>query len=83
MIWLSRKRNPHDDRPPEASLLHTLSRKLHRWGQAMAGMDDPRGDYLLGLEERVRRLEGEMQQLRGLPSASIAAADTTSHGALK
>lgn len=83
MMWLSRKRNLCDDRPREAAFLHRVSRNLHLWGQAMAGMDDPLGDHLLRLEERVRRLEGEVQQLRGLPSASTAAADTTSNVALK
>lgn len=83
MMWLSRKRNTRDDRPREAALLHRVSRKLHLWGQAMAGMDDPLGDYLLRLEERVRRLEGEVQQLRGRPSASTVAADNTSNVALK
>lgn len=67
----------------EVPVRQRLSAKLRLWGGALAGMDDPLGDYLLRLEERVRRLEGEVQQLRGLPSASTAAADTTSNVALK
>ena len=50
MMWLSRKLNARDHRPREAALLQRVSRKLHLWGQAMAGMDDPLGDYLLRME---------------------------------
>ncbi len=49
----------------------------------MAGMDDPLGDYLSRMKERVRQLEGEVQQLRKLPLSSAAAADTTGIVALK
>lgn len=31
---------------------------------AMSGIDDPQGDYLLSLETRVRHLEAELEQLK-------------------
>ncbi len=34
------------------------------WKEALAEMDDLEGKYLLALDERVRRLEDEVQQLR-------------------
>jgi hypothetical protein len=35
------------------------------WAQALdEGIDDPRGDYLLRLEDRVARLEDEVKILR-------------------
>jgi hypothetical protein len=39
-------------------------------------MDDPQGEYLLNLDERVRRLEAKMEQLRRPLAADAAAAVT-------
>lgn len=78
MMWLSRRRNARDDCSRQASLMQRLSRQLHIWGEAMAGLDDPLGDYLSRLDERVRRLEGEVQELRELPSVNVAATGTMS-----
>ena len=36
---------------------------LSDWAEALA-MDDPRGDYMFGLEDRVARLEREVEGLR-------------------
>lgn len=38
--------------------------KMRPWMDALAALDDPVGDYLISLEERVRRLEGEVESLR-------------------
>ena len=45
-------------------MLRRLAEKFRSWGEALAGLDDPRGDYLLTLEERVRRLEAEVGDSR-------------------
>jgi hypothetical protein len=58
----------------EVPMMRRLSEKLRLWGDALAGMDDPLGEYLLNLEERVRRLECEMEQLPKLPTSNAAAA---------
>lgn len=53
-----------------------LQRILAKWrlvAEAIDGMDDPQGDYLLALEKRVRRLEGEVQRLGGRASPDAAA----------
>ena len=42
-------------------------RLLEKWrlaAEAIDGMDDPQGEFLLALEQRVRRLEGEVDDLR-------------------
>jgi hypothetical protein len=45
-------------------------RAAHVWGpirrlvEALEGIDDPQGDYLLRLEKRMRALEAELEQLR-------------------
>jgi hypothetical protein len=59
-------------------MMQRLSAKLRLWGDALAGMDDPLGEYLLSLEERLRQLEGEVEQLRRTPSANAATAETSS-----
>jgi hypothetical protein len=58
----------------EVPMMRRLSEKLRLWGDALAGMDDPLGEYLLNLEERVRRLECELEQLPKLPTSNAAAA---------
>ena len=45
-------------------MLQRLIEKLRPWGEAIAGLDDPYGDYLARLENRVTRLEGEMAAFR-------------------
>jgi hypothetical protein len=46
-------------------MLQGLLAKWRLWEGAFVGFDDPQGEYLLDLEERVRRLEGEVGRLRG------------------
>lgn len=45
-------------------MLQRLIEKLRPWEEALASLDDPRGEYLLGLENRIRRLEDEVKSLR-------------------
>jgi hypothetical protein len=45
-------------------MLQRLLARWRIWKEALAGMDDPEGTYLLALDERVRRLEDEVQRLR-------------------
>ena len=45
-------------------MLQRLLVRWRIWEQALAGMDDPRGEYLFSLEERMHRLEGEVEHLR-------------------
>lgn len=57
-------------------MLQRLLARWRLWEQAFEGMDDPGGDYLLSLEERVRRLEGDVEQLRRPLSSDAPAAMT-------
>lgn len=41
-------------------MLHRLIEKFRPWAEAMAEMDDPRGEHLLMLERRISRLEGKV-----------------------
>ena len=50
-------------------MLQRLLEKLRPWGEALAGLDDPWGDYLVRLEGRVQRLEAEAKRLRGSDGA--------------
>lgn len=59
-------------------MMQQLSAKLRLWGEAIASTDDPLGEYLVNLEKRVRRLEGEVGQLRRPPSANAVTAETKS-----
>lgn len=58
-------------------MMQRLSAKLRAWGEALAGIDDPLGEYLLSLDERVRRLERDIQQLSKRPSVNATAAGAT------
>lgn len=62
----------------EAPMMRQMSAKLRDWGEALAGVDDPLGDYLINLDGRVRRLEGELTQLRETASASATATGSPS-----
>ena len=57
-------------------MLQRLLARWRLWEETLAGMDDPQGEYLLSLEERVRRLEGEVENLRRPLSADAVAAVT-------
>lgn len=37
-------------------MLDRLVARLRDWGDALAGIDDPKGEYLLNLEQRIGRL---------------------------
>ena len=57
-------------------MLQRLLARWRLWEQALEGMDDPRGDYLLNLEERVCRLEGDVENFRRPLSTGAVAAPT-------
>ena len=60
-------------------MLQRLLAKWRLWEEALAGMDDPQGEYLLNLDERVRWLEAEVERLlRPLPPDAAAAVTPTS-----
>lgn len=44
-------------------MLEKLKEKLRPWGEALAGLDDPQGEYLAYLENRILRLEERVEQL--------------------
>ena len=54
-------------------MLQRLLARWRLWEEALERMDDPRGEYLLNLEERVCRLEREIVDLRA-PLAARASA---------
>jgi hypothetical protein len=58
-------------------MLQQLLARWRPWAEALAGMDDPQGEYLLALDERVRRLEDVVVNLR-TPLPADAAVDVTS-----
>jgi hypothetical protein len=63
----------------EFAMLQRLMAKWRLWEEALAGMDDPQGEYLLNLDERVRRLETKVEHLRRpLPADAAAAVTWTS-----
>lgn len=45
-------------------MLEKLKEKLKIWGEAMDGLDDPQGEYLLSLDNRIVRLEQQLEQVR-------------------
>lgn len=51
-----------------------LIERFRPYLEALSALDDPQGDYLFRLEERVRRLEAEVRALR--PGAGRPKADT-------
>jgi hypothetical protein len=61
------------EREREPGMLQRLLAKWRLWEEALVGIDDPHGDYLLRLEDRVRRLEGEVDGLRRHLSTDTAA----------
>jgi hypothetical protein len=48
--------------------------RMNDWAEAL-GMDDPHGDYLFRLENRVARLEREVEGLRLSPRTAAARTD--------
>ncbi len=58
-------------------MLQRLLARWRPWAEALAGIDDPQGEFLLGLEERVRRLEDVVVNLR-TPLPADAAVEVTS-----
>jgi hypothetical protein len=53
-------------------------RSLSDWAEALA-MDDPRGDYLFRLEDRVAKLEREVEGLRIQSRATLVRPDDRVH----
>ena len=60
-------------------MLQRLLARWRLWEEALAGLDDPQGEYLLNLDKRVRRLETRVEQSRSpLPADAAAAVTQTS-----
>jgi hypothetical protein len=38
--------------------------RVYVWAKAFDGMDDPKAEYMLGLEARLRRVEQDVAQLQ-------------------
>jgi hypothetical protein len=51
---------------------------LSDWAEALA-MDDPRGDYMFRLEDRVAKLEREVEGLRIQSRATLVGPDDRFH----
>ena len=51
---------------------------LSDWAEALA-MDDPRGDYMFRLEDRVAKLEREVEGLRIQSRATLVGPDDRAH----
>jgi hypothetical protein len=52
---------------------------LNYWTEVL-GMDDPHGEYIFGLEERIAKLEREVEGLQILSrTTSVGAADDRAH----
>ena len=51
---------------------------LNYWAEALA-MDDPRGDYMFRLEDRVAKLEREVEGLRIQSRATLVGPDDRAH----
>ena len=55
-------------------MLQRLLARWRYWGEALAGIDDPIGEYLLGFDERIRRLEDQVAQMHRSQSDNVGAA---------
>lgn len=55
-------------------MLQKLLEQLRPWAEAMAELDDPQGEYLLRLEHRISRFEGEVELLREISETDSSAA---------
>ena len=53
-------------------------RSMNEWADALS-MDDPRGDYMFSLEDRVARLEREVEGLQIHSRATLAGPDDRVH----
>ncbi|MHA7773917.1 hypothetical protein [Roseibium sp. M-1] len=64
-------------------MLRRLLAELRLWEEAIAGLDDPIGDYLLELENRVARLERDLIEVRKLlpEQGAVGAASNTNSAA--
>lgn len=54
-------------------MLRRILERFRDWGEALAEIDDPMGEYLLGLDERIRLLEGQVAQIHGSHSDNAGA----------
>ncbi|TQN60600.1 hypothetical protein FLX27_16335 [Agrobacterium tumefaciens] len=48
-------------------MLKRFREKWRSWEDAVLGIDDPQGDYLIALEKRLDRLETEVAGLKAQP----------------
>lgn len=61
-------------------MLQKLLEQLRPWAEAIAGLDDLQGECLLVLEQRISRLEGEVEHLRELSDTESSAAKKPASG---
>ena len=59
-------------------MLKRFWESLNYWAEALA-MDDPRGDYMFRLEDRVAKLEREVEGLRIQSRATLVGPDDRVH----
>ena len=59
-------------------MLKRFWESLNYWADAL-GMDDPRGDYTFRLEDRVAKLEREVEGLRIQSRATLGGPDDRVH----
>ncbi|MCZ7939817.1 hypothetical protein [Agrobacterium salinitolerans] len=53
-------------------MLKRFREKWRSWEDAVLGIDDPQGDYLIALEKRLARLETEVAGLKAQPREEVA-----------
>jgi hypothetical protein len=56
--------NTQDSIEKEPEMRQRLLEKWRLFTDVLAGIDDPHGEYLRALENRIRRLEGEVEDVR-------------------
>lgn len=56
-------------------MLKQLRKKWRLWENAFLGINDLHGDYLIGLEKRLTRLETAVAELRNAPREEIPCED--------
>jgi len=56
-------------------MLKRFREKWRSWEDAVLGIDDPQGDYLIALEKRLARLETEVAGLKAQPHVEVVRED--------
>ncbi|MCZ7932971.1 hypothetical protein O9X90_11680 [Agrobacterium leguminum] len=52
-------------------MLKRFREKWRSWEDAVLGIDDPQGDYVIALEKRLDRLETEVAGLKAQPHEEV------------